>query len=708
MSKTKKNWNERSYRRLLIDMHTPEWEEDFLAQYNPAQVCSDTAAANVTGAMIYFQSHVGLCYWPTQTGKQHAAFRGRDLIAETLQQFSQRNIPVCAYYSVNFNNWAYLEHPDWQLRPAVKSSTGILPSDRYGIVCLNNPDYRNFVFAQIDEMVEAYDIDAMFFDMVWWSGVCLCDSCHELYRRETGAEIPQTVDWLNPEWCRFQTLRENWMTEFAGQMRDRVHRSRPGLQVYHNFALAMSDWTRGVHFDSAMCHDFLGGDFYGGREEQLVVSRLMLNLSETRPVEFMTTVAANLIEHENHQRLEAMQLMAYAATACSSAFLLIAAVNPDGSLNPAMYDRVRSVFAGTEVYEPYLGGNPVEDIAVYFSSESKMNFSENGKPITELPASGSVDYPHAQAVMGACSSLQKAHLPFGVITRKQLRQLDRYRVVILPNVLRMSDDEVKAFRDYVGDGGRLYASRYTSLTTVSGKRHDDFMLSDVFGCHYEDVETGNIVYLKPAVKNLETAVAPDTLISHRSRDNDLVGACRIQNECDATTLATLTLPYGYPSEGSVDASDWSAIHSSPPWKDTDRPVVVENDFGKGRAIYSAADIECGDSEAHEKLFLTLLRSLLPPTVSFEASTHPSVWMTVFDQEDNKRQIVSFLNYQIELPVIPVTDIRFRLQAPAGRRFSRLLLLPEETEIPCEIDESGHLSAEIDKLDQFVMAAAEYA
>tara|TARA_R110002049_G_scaffold262589_2_gene438666 strand:- start:13291 stop:15417 length:2127 start_codon:yes stop_codon:yes gene_type:complete len=707
MSNRKKKWNERSYRRLLIDMHTPDWDKDFLAKYDPVKVCDASVEANVTGAMVYFQSHVGLCYWPTDSGRQHAAFSGRDLMAETLEQFKERKIPVCAYYSVNFNNWAYSEHPEWRLKLAANDSMGILPKERYGIVCLNNPDYRAFVYAQIDEIVKGYDIDAIFFDMVWWMGVCLCDCCRTSYRSETGCEIPQTVDWLDPVWCRFQTMRERWVTEFAAQMRDRVHQSRPDLQVYHNFALAMCNWTRGIHFDSAKSHDFLGGDFYGGREEQLVVSRLMLNLSESRPVEFMTTIAANLIEHDHHQNGENLQLMAYAATSCASAFLLIAAINPDGTVDRAMYDRMGAAFAGSAPYEPYLGGEPVEDIAVYFSSESKVNFVDNGTPVSDLTSSSSADYPHAQAVQGACRILQQAHLPFGVITAKQLKELDRYKVIVLPNILRITREEVEAFRGYVDQGGQLYASRYTSLTEVSGKRHLDFMLSDVFGCHYEGIEPGKIIYLKPTAESLESVIAPDAVISHRCLSNDNAGACRIEEQSEGTPLATLTLPYAYPSEGTIEGEDWAAIHSSPSWQHTERPTIIQNDFGKGRAIYSVADLESGVSEGHDKAFLALIHSLLGAKPSFEGETHPCVWMTVFDQVDKKQQIVSFLNYQSELPVIPIADVRFHLQAPEGHSFSRLLALPEETEIKCRVCKDGHLEAEIPRLDHFCMVAAEY-
>lgn len=701
-------WNRRSFRRVLIDMHTPDWDPRFLARYDPAQVRKVCQEVQATGVMIYFQSHVGLCYWPTRAGQMHKRFEGRDLMAETLREFKKAGLPVCAYYSVNYDNWAYLHHPKWRFKPAAVGGTGILPRERYGIVCFNNPEYRAYVHAQAAEIVQGYDIDAFFFDMLWWSGICLCSHCEDRARRETGADIPKTVDWLDPAWCRFQAARERWLTEFVGELRDNVHRHRPDLQVYHNFALGMADWARGVSLESAAHHDFLGGDFYGGRDEQLVITRLMLNLSESRPVEFMTTVAANLIEHDHHQPTEELQLKGYAAVACASAYLLIAAVNPDGTISQAMKDRLKASFSGMIPYESYLGGEAVEDIAVYFSGESKMDFADNGKSINAILPSSSAQYPHAHGVMGACRILQEAHLPFGVITRKQLRSLHRYKVIILPNVLRMTAEEVDAFRAYVRGGGRLYASRYTSLTEVAGTRHDDFMLSDVFGCQYQGDELCKVIYLNPVADELRTIIAPDTLATHRYTAGNPAGSVRLAKEYTGRPLATLTLPYGYPFGGAVGDQKWAAIHTSPAWDNTDRPLIIDNDYGKGRSIYSAADIEAGGSEVHDKLFLALIRSLLGGAPSFAAEIHPAVWMTVFDQAEAKRRIVSFLNYQSALPIIPIPHGQFRLSPPEKQRFRRLVRLPDGKEVACRIDDAGNLSAAIADLGHFSMFAAEYA
>jgi hypothetical protein len=291
-------------------------------------------------------------------------------------------------------------------------------------------------------------------------------------------------------------------------LRDLVRGLKPGIPVYHNFALALANWTRGLPFASARAHDFLGGDFYGGSAEQLVVSRLMTNLSERRPVEFMTTVTANLAEHERLKPPAVLDAQCLAAAASQAAFLAILPVDPGGQVNAAAADRIRRTFAAVQPYEQHLGGVPVEDVGVYFSDASRMNFAENGVALRQAARGSPIDYPHLLAVSGACRVLAAAHQPFGVVTRRQLGDLGRYRVLILPNVLRMDPEEADAVRDYVHHGGRLYASRYTSLTSTDGTRCRDFMLGDVFGCHFAGTESGPIVYLTPVTADAAATIAP--------------------------------------------------------------------------------------------------------------------------------------------------------------------------------------------------------
>ncbi|HEY3378188.1 MAG TPA: alpha-amylase family protein [Armatimonadota bacterium] len=702
-------WYERGYRRMLVDMHISDWDAAQLAQFDPARMVELYAQAGLTSVMFYCQSHVGLCNWPTCSGKQHAGLQGRDIVAETLTLLQERRIDSCAYYSVVYNNWAFLNHPEWRMVPASQDTqyaSGGFEGSRYGLCCPNNPDYRAFVLAQLDELLGPYHFDGFFYDMTFWPAICLCPHCRARFRAEQGAEIPDTIDWLDPAWCAFQAAREAWMVEFTDFLTRAAKERQPGITVYHNFACAAFNWTLGLAFNSAVHHDFLGADFYGDALEQILVSKLMGNLSEHKPIEFMTSRCVNLKDHEQVKSFAEMEMQALAAALFSAAFLFIDAINPDGTVNPAVYDRVGQIFRETAPLEPYLGGEQLEDIAIYFSNESRMDFRENGTPIGQSPM-WNHDYPHLKAIRGACRALQQAHLPFGIITRKQLADLDRYRVIVLPNVLRMDQEEADALREYVRRGGKLYASRYTSLTSTEGTRHDDFLLADLFGCHFAADDLGEVTYMKPVDAAIMEAVIPQQYLGHYGQPGTPdagIGMLRLAENAEGEPLATLTLPYA-PAWGSVLEQNWLSIHSSPPWRDTTAPALLRHHYGAGTVIYSAADLECVGSEVNGRLFVQLLQTLLG-SPSFSADTHPAVWMTVSHQPEQYRYLIGLLNYQAQLPAIPISRLPFTLRPPDGKQFIRLLTVPDNMPIAFTLDSQGALHAATE-LDRLQMLVAEY-
>jgi len=707
---------QRAFRRMLLDMHIPDWDPAFLSRYDPAQLAERYQRAGVAAVMLYCKSHVGLCYWPTPHGRVHSGLRGRDVVGELLAGLQERGIATCAYYSVVFDNWAAEVHPDWRQRTV--AGLDLQNLFRYGWCCLNHPAYRAYERAQIDDLVARYAFDALFLDMPFWPLICACDQCRERYRREDAGEIPEVIDWTSAAWCRFQAARERWSSDLIAELRAVARARRPELGFYHNLSPALANWTFAQPLAASALDDFIGGDLYGDRVEQLVVSKLMSNLTETRPAEFMTSRCVNLADHVRLKRTADMTAQASAATALSSAFLFIDAIDPIGTTSAGVYERIGAVFAATAAYEPFLGGDPIEDIGVYFSIDSQMDFAENGTPVLRQPAP-SVTYPHLRAVRGACRLLQRAHLPFGVITRRQLASLGRYRVLVLANVLRLDAEEVAAVRAYVRAGGRVYASRYTSLVSTGGTRHEDFQLADVLGCHFAGEEQGPIVYLRPAEPALATALAPQDYVSQAVGEGEAkppgmivavpfgCGMPRLSQVLEGHALATLTLPYGYPHAGTAADRHWSSVHSSPPWEDTDIPVVVENSYGSGRAVYSTFDLERTDAEANETLFLHLIRSLLPGSPAFAADTHPAVWVNAFDQPESSRVMISLLNYQAEQPPAPV-PVRLTVRRPTGRRFTSLRRVPEDRPLAYRLGDDGALHAELDRLELLAMLLAEYA
>ena len=692
-------------RRFLLDMHIPDWDELFLSEYDPKYITDLFEKAGIESVMLYCQSHLGLCYWPTKVGTVHGAARNRDLLGEMIELCRRKGMELYGYYSVIYNNQAYLDHPDWRLQSS-SDVTGVpFLGGRYGHVCPNHPDYRTFALKQVEEIIGSYQFDGFFFDMTFWPAICICPSCRDRFRSETGKEIPDTVDWFDPDWCSFQRAREQWMTEFAGDLTGTVKNVSPNIPVYHNFAVALFNWSRGINFDIAGHNDFLGGDFYGGPLEQQMISRFMLNLSESKPVEFMTSTCVHLTDHVQLKSFEELEVQAFAALQFGAAFRFIDAIDPIGTIKPPLYEWIGDIYRRMIPYGRYLGGEPVEDVAVYLSDHSKMNFEENGLTI-DNPSLRRGTMPHLEAVKGMVRILMEAHIPFGIITRKQLGRLKDYKTVILPNVLRMEEKEAEAFRSYVADGGSLYASRYTSLTLNGGERLSDFSLADLFGCSYSGELEGSLGYILPVQDDGKASIAPQRMVGHPVLPDGSSGFLKVAPG-SGSVLATLTLPYGFPREGKVEDQDWASIHSSPPWEQTDVPVIIENSFGSGRCIYSAADIETAGSTAHTNLLLFLLGKLNNESFSFETDVHPAVWTNIAHQPEQKRYIISFLNYQHKLPPVPVKKIAFRVCLPRGLRPTRLVQLPEERETSMKLERDNSIKAEINHLELFGMYSLEY-
>ena len=145
----------------------------------------------------------------------------------------------------------------------------------------------------------------------------------------------------------------------------------------------------GVPYTLSEEQDFCGGDHYGDEIQQLIWCKQMLHLSRHRPPEYMTTVVGfDLDDHVSLRSEASMQFRAYGNVALDAASLFIDAIDPIGTVNSAVYDMVGRAYANTAPYEPYLGGEPIEDIAIYASGESKVDFLRNDEPVHSSRAGG--------------------------------------------------------------------------------------------------------------------------------------------------------------------------------------------------------------------------------------------------------------------------------------------------------------------------------
>lgn len=649
-------WYERAWRRVVIDMHISDWGARFLSQFDADQYVDALLRAHVQSVVLYVQSHTGLFNYPTKVGKQHANLKGRDLPAEVIERCRRQGIAIVLYASLIYDRWAFDNHPEWRGRDVQGNEFG--RDSRYGVVCPNSP-YREYVQAWVEEMCRRYEFDGVRFDMTFWPGICYCQYCQRRWAEEVGGEMPRTVNWMDQQWVLFQRKREQWLGEFAQIATRTVKRIKPQASVEHQASTYPANWSLGVSYPLVAHNDFLEGDFYGDAVQGSFVRKLLEELTPNRPCGFETTLATSLSEHTCRKPQSLLETKASAAIADGTAFIFIDGIDPIGTLNLEVYTRMGSLFDRLMPYYQELGGERVADIAIYYSLDSKFDMCDNGRSVTQVSGRDT----HTTAATDVARALMRNHLLYTVITAQQIDQLRRFRVVVLPNVHHLSPREAEALREYVRQGGALYASGGTSLVTTEGEKLPDFQLADVFGVSVLQADWSDYIhYIAP------THAGSAQFAGWSAKYPPMVRGYgfQVRPHSGAEVLATTTLPWH-----GAEPTQFASIHSNPPWEATDNPEVVYHRFGKGHAIYCSSPIE--KEENLRDVFIRLVRKLCPDFI-LEADAHPSVEITLFHQPNRKRYLLSMVNFQHDMPNVPVEGIRVHLRLPQSLK--GVYLLPE--------------------------------
>ena len=694
-------WPADSYRRLIVDMHVPDWDPVLLSRFDPEDYVRTIADAGFQSILHYAQSEVGLCLYPTKVGQMHAALKGRDFFGEVVAQCRRRDIHILGYFSVMTDNWAYQTHPDWRFLfeegyDRTLEAGPLVPGAPYpesipaGEVCPNSP-YRDYVQGCLKEIVTNYDIDGMFLDQIVWPGVCYCPHCTERFWREYKAEPPRIVNWDDPTWRKYQKMREQSLLDFALTNYRTIKQIR-AITVCHQYGGSFVGWNWGVPFELNQASDYAGGDityssFYGGPPAYSLACKAFDSLTKTHPYEFIVGAPADGLFRLSLKPKDELRLESLIPTLHSSPFMLIDGILPDGTLYKPFYKVFAEVNARLAQYQPFLGGDLLADVAIYWDGESMYDPAEKGVHVSQLKAVSNV--PHKDAVFGMASILRRAHIPFGVVTNATLEQLARYRAVILPNVLELTAEQAGQFRRFVEQGGILYASGPSSLDRFD-PRGPRFLLEEVMGVRYQGTLGTVITYFTPKDDKLKEAVWPQLHLKYAG------SMVKVEALPGAEVLATVTLPYVPIESEHPIGSHFADIESDQPaLTPGSDPALVQNAFGKGRAVWLAAPMEAvskaqssgspsgaAPPEVNAKLVLSVLRRVLPGPYRFEAETHPTVEMTLFDQPEKKRLLAGLLNMQLEFPAFPARAT-VRVQLPSGRRVTRVFSVPEQKPISYE-------------------------
>ncbi len=258
-----------------------------------------------------------------------------------------------------------------------------------------------------------------------------------------------------------------------------------------------------------------------------------------------------------------------------------------------------------------------------------------------------------------------------------------YQTLLINNAAVMSTAEVEKVRAFVSGGGTLLATGLTSLMQPDGSSSGDFALADVFGVSYTGKQSRRVNYLKLDIdESLVSCNRPAPLVSLVGEQTQALGGL-LESQFDPD-----------------DPEHYTSIHSNPPGRSTGCPGLTINSYGKGRCIYLAPPLLALQQDAQEKFGAWLFEQYAPGSLVAAANIPPAVELTLLRSTTSPAWLVGLVNYQTELPNIPVHGLRLRLRLPVSRP-QACTCISDGKALPFSF-EDGILSFEIPQLDTIEM------
>jgi hypothetical protein len=639
-------WYKKELIRNLVDMHIPNGE-GYLEKFDPAAYAENIKKSGATVAYIYGSNCLGLCFYPTNIGLRHKQAE-RDIFGETVKECRKRGLKVVGY----LNSWGSFvadNHPEW----AVRFGSGKQRRDyeRFGTPCINNEAYENYFTSLVYEFVSRHKLDGLWVDMIGiYAPVCYCEACKEKY----GKELPTVVNIDDPKFIEYLRFKSECVADYVEKIQQAAKSADPNITISLQATGIKAPMGYGLtssrYYDVP---DYLAGDFYETREGVNVISRMMYKYSNNLPFEFMTSRCVSLERHTMNKNIHEILQQAYASIMYKGAFLFIDAIDPDGEMNSEFYDEIAVL---SEQIKPYLvyadfEEKPIREVAVFHNFFSGISSEVNGLPIDKsMPYKSLLD-----KLKKIDATMSKAGIDYDIITMKNEKEFTNYKVIILPSLEMLGEDEVETIRNYVANGGKIYVSGISSIRDDRGNRYENFMLHDVLGLDYQGKFEIGPSYIAPE-DEYQSLFGKYTKKHPHMLEERFVKVVPTSN---GKTIAKVTLPIS----DVKDIHTFSSAISNPPIIYTDYPAIYENTYGKGIAIYAAGEIEKDGFEANQMLFADLIRYMLGEE-KVKVTAPSCVDHVVYENEKDYK--VNLLNSQTIYPPIPISNIEVKVKVDSQK------------------------------------------
>ncbi len=663
------------FRQVHLDFHTSEAIGGVGEQFAPDEFADTIDRARVDSITVFARCHHGWLYYPSKhlPHRVHPNLRRPTLLAEQIDALHARDIRAPIYITVQWDQASAEDHPEWLCRDSRGTPITEVQEDQsfhdafapgfYRFLCVNT-GYREYLKFVTREVIEMHPTDGVFYDIVK-PVACACTTCRAKMREQG----------LDPS-DRQARIEYGYrvITEFMHEMSDLVRSLAPDATIFYNSSHISPAHRPWLDAFSHLELESLPSGGWGYAHFPLT-----MRYARTLGLDCMGMTGkfhTSWGDFQSFKNPAALEFECFHALALGGTCSIGDQLPPSGKICPHTYDLIGSVYRQVERKEPWCAGaEPVVDIGVLCTTDFARGTHKDLSP----------------ALLGATRMLSEAAQQFDIID--EAADLASYRLLILPDDVKLSPAHARKIRDWLGQGGALIASCAGGLEE-QGER---FALPEL-GVTLRGEAEFSPDFLLP-LDGMSSGLAQTEHVMYlRGMD--------VQHADDAEVLAEVIKPYF----NRTWEHFCSHRHTPSSGEKAGYPGVVQ----AGSCIYFAHPIFSQYAENAplwcRKLLVNALDRLLPqPAVRTNAPSTAIV--TVTRQPAESRLVVHVLHYiperrgrafDVVEDVIPLRDVEISLRADAGGDSARLVpdgqpleVRPEGDRIVVTVPEiQGHAMIEL--------------
>lgn len=594
---------------------------------------------------------------------------------------------------------AYRKHADEDLtRPE---------AFQYRQLGLNTP-YGAYLIECLAEMMKDLNIDGYSFDGNYHPAINYSPYEKELYRKETGREVPPNADLNSVDYRLYLLWADEKLEQWYRHLHQRLRAVNPQAAVY--------TWTTNA-------------GRYGHFLTNPRVMSARLNALFDAPVQ--------------EWWLDEVNLGASVVPLFGAAYVRAVSAGGVGACEPYIMTRgnpyCSESFPAHELLTRCLGAmtngafTPLAQMAGKKATHQTLSeIHRRQRWITRtkpLPWAALLVSEQSRQFYGYANVMERwlahalgvyrvgfeEHLAITLINDWDLRpeRLKPFRVLILPNAACLSDAQVKVIREYVGDGGGLVATCETSLCDEIGRPRHDFALKDLFGVSY--LGRPKAPETRPALDANFAIAVDDRYWANRSgiaafrwggsdiQTDALISDPRL-GELILNVQATFKGPLVKVTEPAAPMK--KAITMFPDAGAEQIPAAAAGEFGKGRVVYLAAGLDAANYSygfPYQRVLLSrAIQWAAGQPFAIRVQAPMCVQATFWEQADatGRRVIIQLFNGlnttsdhglpEVDVPLreesVPISGVQIRL---TGLPIQRFHLEPEGQEL-----KPGHAGEEL--------------